>query len=143
MDLRPGYRELPPPATRPGALACRWVRVVPGDAAPPTRVTPDACVDLIWQADLGAHVAGPDTGPVLVPHPVGRVLVGVRFLPGAGGAALGVPLHHLRDRRIELSELRPAIARLLPGRLSVDEALGRLTDVAAALVEEGPPDPLI
>jgi AraC-like DNA-binding protein len=142
MDLRPGYRELPPPASRPGALACRWVRVVSPGMAPPTRVIPDACVDLIWEEDVGAHVAGPDTGPLLVPHRRGRVLVGVRFLPGAGGAALGVPLHQLRDRRVELSDLRPALARRLPGRLSAAEALARLSDVAATLVEEAPPDAL-
>jgi AraC-like DNA-binding protein len=37
-------------------------------------------------------VAGPDTGPVPSDHGPDAVFVGARFRPGAGGAALGLPL---------------------------------------------------
>ena len=41
------------------------------------------------------------------------VLLGIRFRPGAGGAALGLPLSELRDRRVDLAELRPELAARL------------------------------
>jgi hypothetical protein len=61
-----GYHEFAPPAALRSALACLWVRVV-AQEGPPTRVLPDACVDLIWESGRGAFVAGPDTGPTVVP----------------------------------------------------------------------------
>jgi hypothetical protein len=42
-------------------------------------------------------VAGPDTGPVPTLLAPGTVLAAVRFRPGAGGGALGIPLSELRD----------------------------------------------
>ncbi|HEY2637990.1 MAG TPA: DUF6597 domain-containing transcriptional factor, partial [Solirubrobacteraceae bacterium] len=63
MGSEPSYRELAPPPALRGVLACLWMQVV-GPADPPTRVLPDACSDLIWEAGHGAFVAGPDTGPV-------------------------------------------------------------------------------
>jgi AraC-like DNA-binding protein len=134
-----GYRELAPPPALRGALACLWVRVAP-DGATPTRVLPDACIDLIWQAGRGAFVAGPDTGPMLVPAAPGAVFVGARFLPGAGGSALGVPLSELRDLRVELDALAPELGRRLPAELTPSAALRRVTGIAARLVLAGPPD---
>ncbi len=66
---------------------------------------PDACTDIVWRPGVGAVVAGPDTGPWHSRTEPGELICGVRFLPGAGGAALGVPLSELRDRRIAISEL--------------------------------------
>ena len=85
-----------------------WVGVTPADGAPPTRVLPDACVDLIWQRGSGVFLAGPDTGPVIMPMPPGTVLAGVRLRPGAGGPALGRPLTGLLDQRPGPG--RPALA---------------------------------
>lgn len=131
----PGYRELSPPPAHRDAIACLWVRA--GDGAA-TRVLPDACVDLVWSAGRGAWVAGPDTGPVMVePH---GVLVGARFLPGAGGAALGLPLSELRDVRAPAEELWPEVDRELPADLEPSEALERIARVAASLVAAAPPD---
>ena len=108
-----------------------------------TLVLPDGCADLIWQAGAGAHVAGPDTGPAPAVLPSGAVLVGVRFGPGGGGPALGLPLTELRDRRVDLTDLLPGLARRLPGDLSPGAALGRLIELTASLVSEGPPDALV
>jgi AraC-like DNA-binding protein len=137
-----GYREFAPPPALRGALACLWVRVVP-DGALPTRVLPDACVDLIWQAGYGAFVAGPDTGPMLVPAPPGAVFVGARFLPGAGGPALRVPLSDLRDLRVEIDALSPELGERLPATLVPSAALRRITVTAARLAIAGPPDPAV
>ena len=138
MDLRPGYRELAPPPALRDALACLWVRVVsPGE--PPVRVLPDACADLIWRAGRGAFVAGPDTGPWQSAAP-GAVFVGARFLPGAGGPALRVPLSDLRDLRVQLADLWPELDRRLPPTLAVPAALRGVAAAAAGLVAAGPPD---
>jgi AraC-like DNA-binding protein len=125
---RPGYRE----RRAQGALACLWVRVV-GEAGERTDVLPDACSDLIWTPGRGAFVAGPDTGPVPVESAPGAMLLGIRFRPGAGGPALGLPLSELRDRRVDLAELDPALARELHGDLEPREAAARLERVARRL----------
>src|ERR1700733_5897824 len=71
-------------------------------------------------------------------RPAGTVLAGVRFRPGAGGAALGLPLSELLDLRVDAGDL-PALARgLLPGSLAPEEALRRLPALAAALVPARP-----
>jgi AraC-like DNA-binding protein len=118
------YAELPAPP-----LACLWIRIVDGDAGP---VLPDACSDLIWQAGRGAFMAGPDTGPSPVGSPPGTVFVGARFRPGAGGAALGLPLSELLDQRVGLEALRPELAERLPGELDPREAMRRLAEIALA-----------
>lgn len=143
MDWSVGYREIAPDRAFKNAIHCLWVSVMPGDEPEPTQVLPDACTDLIWQSGAGAFVAGPDTGPVSDSRPPGTVLVGVRFLPGAGGAALGVPLDELLDQRVDAGDL-PGVPRgRLPGSLSPQEALRRLAMLGADLVTERPPDPLV
>jgi AraC-like DNA-binding protein len=139
-----GYREWRPPADLRGALACFWVRVVPANAGPAmTNVLPDGCVDLIWQRGRGAFVAGPDTGPAPVYEPPGTVYAGARFRPGAGGPALGVCLAELRDQRIEVASLSPALARALPADLTPDQGLRAVMQRAADLVTAAPPDGLV
>jgi AraC-like DNA-binding protein len=107
------YRER---ASRlPGAVV--WTRVVPSSGAT-TRVLPDGCMDLIW-VDGDLLVAGPDTVAQLAVGPPGATYVGLRFAPGTGPAALGVPAHLLRDSRVPLADLWPAArVRRLAGRLA-------------------------
>jgi AraC-like DNA-binding protein len=137
MDLRPGYREYAPPAAVRDSLACLWVRVVGAGDGPPVHVLPDACVDLIWQAGRGLFVAGPDTGPVASPAAAGTVMVGARFLPGAGGPALGVPLGEIQNQRVDAADLLPRLGDQL---LEAPDALPRVAALAARLVAAGPPD---
>jgi AraC-like DNA-binding protein len=151
VDWSPGYREVAPPAGLGHAVSCVWVGVTPADGAPPTRVLPDACVDLIWQRGVGVFLAGPDTGPVLMPLPPGSVLAGVRLRPGAGGPALGRPLTGLIDQRPMPADLRTELGRDIGarlaaeahGELSPDVALRRLVRLTGELVASAPPDPLI
>jgi AraC-like DNA-binding protein len=140
LGLSPGYRELPPPPALRGVLACLWVRVVGDAGGPPIRVLPDACSDLIWQAGRGAFVAGPDTEPMYSPAQPGLVLVGARFLPGAGGPALAVPLSDLRNLRVDADELRRSLGDRLPGTLTVRAALREVVATASRMAREGPPD---
>ena len=142
MDLAPGYRELAPPAGLRHAVACLWLRVVPV-AGPPTRVLPDGCVDLVWRAGDEPWIAGPDTGPTMTSSPPGTVIAGVRFLPGAGGPALSIPLSEVRDAQLPLGELWPEAAERLTAVETPREAIVRLTGLAARLARSGSPDPAV
>ncbi|GAA0941184.1 helix-turn-helix transcriptional regulator [Nonomuraea longicatena] len=93
--------RLPDPAVS-GRVAVLWVHVAEGDGR--HLVVPDGCVDLIW-GPHGPHVAGPDTGPMYTRMRAGDTYVGVRFLPGAVGGALGVPVEELRDLRVPVADL--------------------------------------
>jgi AraC-like DNA-binding protein len=132
------YREWPAPAALRDSVICLWSSVAAADVE--TLVLPDACSDLIWEQGRGAFVAGPDTGPAPAPNRVGTVRIGVRFRPGAGGPALGLPLSELRDQRVDLADLRPALAGMLPGTLDRWTAVTRVLDVAGRLAADGPPD---
>ena len=101
---------------------------------------PDACSDLIWRSGHGALVAGPDTGPSPSSVPAGAVILGVRFVPGAGGPALGLPLRELRDQRLDAAELWPELAARLTRDLAPREALSGLVALAHTLVAASPPD---
>jgi AraC-like DNA-binding protein len=125
------------------ALACLWVNVTPPDLPSVTAVLPDGCTDLIWQRGRGAFLAGPDTGPAPAELPAGTVLVGVRFWPGAGGPALGVPLAEVRDQRVDLAACLPRLARQLPADLTPEQALRQVTRLSAELVTTTPPDQLV
>lgn len=119
------YRELPPPAPLRGAVACLWVRRCDGGAV---RVLPDACTDVVWRPGTGAVVAGPDTRAWVSRTAAGETIVGVRFLPGAGGAALGWPLAELRDRRVALDDL--GVSKRLDGELDPAEAAAAILRLA-------------
>jgi len=143
VDLVPGYAEFAPGVAFKPAIHCLWVSVAPPREAESVEVLPDACTDLVWQSGAGAFVAGPDTGPAPSEWRPGTVLVGARFRPGAGGAALGVPLSELLDRRVDAEGL-PGVPRgRLPGSLSPEEAMRRVAAIAAEMVTERPPDRLV
>src|SRR5437660_10851848 len=115
MDWAPGYREFAPPESLRSILSCLWVRVVPEGPARPALVLPDAASDLIWSSGGTALVAGPDTGPAPTSVQGGTVMIGARFLPGAGGPALGLPLSELRDLRVGADDVAALRGRIPPG----------------------------
>jgi AraC-like DNA-binding protein len=146
MDLRPGYREQAPPAPLRPSVTCFWARVGGGGPDEAAQVLPDACVDLIWRQGHGVFVAGPDTGPVPSPMPPDTVLVGVRFAPGAGGPALGLPLSELLNQRVDAADLGTGPAAGLagvPADVTPHVAQRLLAGLAAAMVRDGPADPLV
>jgi AraC-like DNA-binding protein len=130
------YGEFPPPPELRHALACLWVRRGSG----PVRVLPDACTDIVWRQRQGTFVAGPDTGPWHGDTEPGELLFGVRFLPGAGGPALGTPLSELRDRRIAILELGLDPREQLNGETEPCAVPQLLAATAARLVVAGRPD---
>jgi AraC-like DNA-binding protein len=130
------YREVRPPASLRGSLACLWWRRGGGSV----RIVPDACVDIVWSPRHGAIVAGPDTGPWLSRVEPGEVIFGARFLPGAGGAALGVPLQELRDRRVSFADIGLDPREQLGGGTELRDVPALLLATASRLVAYGPPD---
>lgn len=85
-------------------------------------------------------MAGPDTGPAFAPTRAGELIVGARFLPGAGGPALGLPLDEVRDRRVELAELGLDDRDRLSGDLDPRDALGHVSAAASRMAAAGPSD---
>lgn len=142
LDLSPGYREFSPPPALRDALECLWVRVSP-DPAPPAHVLPDGGADIIWSAGEPAFVAGPDTAARVIPVSPRTFIVGARFNPGAGGAALGIPLSELRDTRARLADMRPELGDTLDPGLRPRAAFDQLAALVWRLVAEGPPDPAV
>jgi AraC-like DNA-binding protein len=110
----------------------------------PSRILPDGCMDLMWNEGR-LIVAGPDTRAHVTGGGTGG-WAGVRFRPGTAPALLGVPAHELRDRRVSLSDLRPASeVRHLTARVNAaaDPASG-LEEVALRWASAAePPDPLL
>jgi AraC-like DNA-binding protein len=71
------------------------------------------------------------------------VLVGARFAPGAGGAALGLPLSELRDQRVPVQTLDRELAERLAGDGDPAAALAMLAALLVHRVAEAPPDRLV
>jgi AraC-like DNA-binding protein len=131
------YRERPAPLSLHQAIACIWTRRGDGSAV---RVLPDGCTDIIWRPSTGALVVGPDTGPVLSPTSKDEFVLGVRLRPGAGGAAYGLPLWEIRDRRVALTDLGLDPVGELHGGLDPQTAMARLIALATRLAHHRPPD---
>jgi AraC-like DNA-binding protein len=138
-----GYTEWAPPAALRGSVSCLWASITPDGVPRDVLVLPDACSDLIWERGTGVYVAGPDTSAVPGQTVPGTVIFGVRFWPWAGGAVLGLPLSELRDRRVDLADIRPADARQIPGTLAPELALASLTELAGRLVADSDIDGLV
>jgi AraC-like DNA-binding protein len=121
-----------------------WVRHGAPNDSPPLRVVPDGSADIIWRDDgrsVTAFSAGPDTEAQLALLPEGSRMVGIRFVPGAADAVLGVPLDALCDLRVPLAELWGPVADELAERVALSDRPGQ---TLAALVREriaAPPDP--
>jgi AraC-like DNA-binding protein len=70
----------------------------------------------------------------------GQAIVGVRLLPGAGGAAFRRPLAELRDQRVAASDLGLDPHEELDPDVPPDEIVRRLAALATSLTEAGQPD---
>lgn len=132
------YEEHPVPEALHRAVSCGWTQEIsPGGHV--QRVLPDGCLDLIWRDGL-LEMAGPDTGPRLVPLLAGGI-AGLRMRPGTARLLLGeVPAAELRDRQVELCDLwgpraRPVLERLA-GSARAAEASDLLVDLARARLPE-------
>ncbi|XVS65713.1 helix-turn-helix domain-containing protein [Actinosynnema sp. CA-299493] len=130
------YEERPFPG-----LACAWRRTTTSTAA--GLVVPDGCTDIIYAAATGeVFVAGPDTVGHVTRMGPGTVF-GVRFGPGVGPAAFGLPGVELRDQRVPLSELWGPSARLDDALGAAEDPCDVLASAALSRLRETPPDPAV
>ena len=134
------YREFAPPAWARRAIACFWVRRGDGGSV---RVLPDACADIVWRPGAGAMVAGPDSEAWASRTRPGELIVGARLLPGAGGAAFGIPLTELRNARVPVDALGLDPREDLSGALDPEDAPAALARTALRRVAQAPPDPAV
>ncbi|MEV4771098.1 helix-turn-helix domain-containing protein [Micromonospora humida] len=111
--------------------------------APPTRVLPDGCLDLLWSSRSGLLVAGPDRTAQLSVSAPGERWRGVRLPPGVGPAVFGVPADELRDRRVPLDALWGRDAVRLTEQLGASPTAAALAAIAVdRLARGGGVDPL-
>jgi AraC-like DNA-binding protein len=143
------YREFAPPAALASHVLCVWAQVIgDGGSVHPHRVLPDGCADVVWIGEAPPVVAGPATGPVVVPLAPRTLVVGIRLRPGAVHGALGAPASELANRDTPLDDIWGAAAgpfavrvvdqSSLPARLAAAEAA-----LALRIANADPPDPLI
>ena len=85
-------------------------------------------------------IAGPDSEAWTSRTRPGELIVGARLLPGAGGAAFGVPLAELRNARVPADALGVDPRGRLSGALDPGRAPAALAEMALALVAAAPPD---
>jgi AraC-like DNA-binding protein len=137
------YRERPPIPALADRVLCVWSQVIgPGETDRRHRVLPDGCADLVWIGEAPAVVAGPATGPVIVPLAPRTVVVGVRLRPGAA-ALLGPPVGILSDRDTPLADIwgRVPLAGGIAGQGSIEARLAAVeAALATRLADAGPPD---
>ncbi len=130
-------------AERPalGGLGLVWTKTSSGRGV--SRVVPDGCTDIIWSRHTDeVFVAGPDT-VAKVGEERPDTLFAVRFKPGVGPSAFGVPAHVLRDLRVPLAELWPGTERLVDALRTAPDPCRVLADAALAKLRETPPDPAL
>ena len=135
MNLAPPYRELRPPTALSSLIECVWIRVCQHDEA--VRIMPDGATDIVWRQGRGTMIAGPDTSARVHDRAPGELRIGIRFRPGAGGGAIGVPLDELRDQQVDAREVAPAFD--LPGDLPPAAVVTELIRAAAGRR----PDPIV
>jgi AraC-like DNA-binding protein len=142
----PLYAEWPAPAALASHACCVWAHAA-GPAGHVQRVLPDGCSDIVWIGGEDLIVAGPATAHVLTAIPAGVTAVGVRFAPGAAGAALGLPARELQDQTVDLADVWRARGREVAKRLQSappERRLAVLADaVACQLADAPPPDALV
>jgi AraC-like DNA-binding protein len=140
------YVEWRPARELASHACCVWAHAG-GPSGHVHRVLPDGCTDIVWMGGERLVVAGPATRHVFADIPAHVTAVGVRFGPGAAGAALGLPARELRDRNLDLAELWGASASELAERLAgatADRRLGLLARTVAQRLRKAPaPDTLV
>lgn len=102
-------------------------------------------MDLIWIAELGALVAGPQSRHTGRPIGAPLLAVGARFRPGLAPQLLRVPASELVDRHVPLDAIQPALAARLDARLGeAGDPLAVLQqELVRTLAELGEPDPVV
>jgi AraC-like DNA-binding protein len=132
----------------PGTSLSRWVEcswfLESADAISSHRVSPDGCVDIVYDRDQGLRVIGAMTVEQRYQFPQGAAMTGVRFRPGMAGTFLGVSPGELTDGSAFLNDLWPRRARTLERQLddakSIRDAMRLM--LASVAVPGSEPNPV-
>lgn len=118
------FRPFVPSGDLDGVLDCRYVAASAGRHD----LLPDGCMDLVWSADRGIVLCGPDTRAWSFEMEVGVAMAGIRFRPGAAAQVFATDASSLVDRRVALEDvLGGRTARLLAERLADAGPVLRMT----------------
>ncbi len=139
------YVEHPPPPALRDLVDCFWTSrsVGPVQGTHRHRVLPDNCSDFIFDLGDGPASSMPASGArsyvvgtmrtAIVVGQAGTIdVMGVRFLPGAAAAVIGVPAHELTDGTVPLDALFRGVPSLID-RLAELDVARRLALVATAV----------
>jgi AraC-like DNA-binding protein len=131
IPLADGYREHSPPPDLAEDVACIWTRRGAGGSH---RVPPDGSADIIFGFDdelTSSIVVGPMTRAIVVSGPAPRLMLGIRFKPGAAYRALGIPAHTLLDESADYGDVRGwPVPDPLKGALADEERVALVCSVA-------------
>jgi AraC-like DNA-binding protein len=128
----PGYVEHAPSGPLAGVLLREWQRSA--TAGSEVLVVPDGCADIMWRSDGSLLVAGPNLGPITHHQAPDVYFVGLRLLPGAGGAVLGHELDGLREQLVPLSSLWGRGADLVAEQLAATSSLREQRSILAGML---------
>ena len=93
-------------------VACAWTQVAVGAGAHRQLVVPDGCSDLIWH-EGSLRLVGPDRGPWVASLAAGSAFAGVRLRPGAARLLVGrMPVDEVRDVQVPLELVASDVAAL-------------------------------
>ncbi|MEY9864476.1 hypothetical protein ABH935_010135 [Catenulispora sp. GAS73] len=132
------------PRWAPGRfVACTWTQVGVGAGAHRQLVVPDGCSDLIWH-EGSLRLVGPDRGPWVASLEAGSAFAGVRLRPGAARLLVGrMPVDEVRDVQVPLELVASGVVPLKESAAAADspEAVaGVLERFVAGLAARYEPD---
>jgi len=101
------YREHRPHVALAPFVDRLWTRSAAAGPAPPRRILPDGCIDILVDLAGGGRVSaiGTMTRPLVVDGGVAALQVAVRFRPAGAVPFLGVAADALTDRRVDGDDL--------------------------------------
>lgn len=95
------YTPEPVPADLSGHLLTTWQARLAGNL----RLVPDGCVEVLWIGNGTAWVCGPEPAAWSFCLSEPQRVYGVRFRPGLAGAALGLDMREIYNRRVPLADV--------------------------------------
>ena len=150
------YREVAAHTALAGSIECVWMREAGAVTPKPAErlVLPDNCSDVIIRLERETRdrvevlAVGAMSAPMAVRDNFPGRWIGVRFRPGCARQALRIDAAELRDQCIPLTDLDPALERLIGRAIRApaparDLALALQQVFAGRLATTGAPPPVV
>ena len=129
------------PRRAPGRfVVCTWTQANVGVSEYRQLVVPDGCSDLIWQ-DGRLRLVGPDRAAWRAGLAPGSAIAGVRLRPGAARLLLGrMPVDEVRGLQVPLDAVPHSLTDRLAAADSAEDAVEVLDGFVSELTREYEPD---